>query len=123
MERHGQECQSIFPDWPKLSKSNLRVAADLVDGLDDQPLLLERRRRRLQDVQTNFFEENLDLQSKTDVQQENTTNMIRRDQFFFNYGGRMVYNKGLRGFGCCKFYAAMMMGLQFSARHIRCYLA
>ena len=83
MERHGQECQSIFPDWPKVSKSNLRVAADLVDGLDDQPLLLERRRRRLQDVQTNFFEENLDLQSKTDVQQENTTNMIRRDQFFF----------------------------------------
>ena len=66
-----------------MSKSNLRVAADLVDGLDDQPLLLERRRRRLQDVQTNFFEENLDLQSKTDVQQENTTNMIRRDQFFF----------------------------------------
>ena len=65
-----------------MSKSNLRVAADLVDGLDDQPLLLERRRRRLQDVQTNFFEENLDLQSKTDVQQENTTNMIRRDQFF-----------------------------------------
>ena len=94
-----------------MSKSDLRVAADLVDGLDDQPLLLERRRRRLQDVQTNFFEENLDLQSKTDVQHENTTNMIRRDQFFFNYGGCMVNSKGLIGFGCCKFYAAQMMGI------------
>ena len=52
-----------FPrKWAVKAKKDLRVAADLSGGLHDEPLLLERRRRRLQDVQANLLEEDLNLQ-------------------------------------------------------------
>jgi hypothetical protein len=40
---------------------DLSVGANFGDGLHDQPLLLERRGGRLQNVEADFFEEDLHL--------------------------------------------------------------